>query len=66
MSPVIETALRFSIRFTNRQLRQRIASLSEHQVILDAILSRDETLAAAEARGLLERALDIMLSKRSK
>jgi DNA-binding FadR family transcriptional regulator len=66
MSPVIETALRFSIRFTNRQLRQRIASLSEHQVILDAILNRDEALAAAEARGLLERALDIMLSKQSK
>jgi len=65
MSPVIETALRFSIRFTNRQLRQRIASLKEHQVILDAILERDQARAAEETRGLLERALDIMLSKQS-
>ena len=63
MSPVVETALRFSIRFTNRQLRQRVASLEEHRVILDAILARDQARAVAESRGLLERALALMLAK---
>lgn len=63
MSPMIETALNFSIRFTNRQLRQRVASVSEHRAILDAILSRDADKAAAETRGLLERALDPMVTR---
>lgn len=60
MSPVIETALNFSIRFTNRQLHQRFASVSEHAAILDAILAHDAAKAAAETRGLLERALALM------
>ena len=63
MSPVIETALNFSIRFTNRQLRQRVASVAEHAVILDAILSRDADKAAKETRGLLERALALMVAR---
>jgi DNA-binding FadR family transcriptional regulator len=61
MSPVIETALNFSIRFTNRQLHQRFASVSEHAAILNAILARDQLTAAAETRGLLERALALMV-----
>jgi DNA-binding FadR family transcriptional regulator len=61
MSPVIETALNFSIRFTNRQLHQRFASVSEHAAILNAILARDQQTAAAETRGLLERALALMV-----
>jgi DNA-binding FadR family transcriptional regulator len=64
MSPVIETALRFSIRFTNRQLRQRFASVDEHRMILDAILARDQVKASEETRGLLDRALEIMLDQR--
>jgi DNA-binding FadR family transcriptional regulator len=64
MSPVIETALRFSIRFTNRQLRQRFASVDEHRMILDAILARDQVKASEETRGLLDRALEIMLAQR--
>lgn len=62
MSPMIETALHFSIRFTNRQLRQRFASVEEHEVIYRAIATRDETTAANETRGLLERALELMES----
>jgi DNA-binding FadR family transcriptional regulator len=62
MSPMIETALHFSIRFTNRQLRQRHASVEEHKVIYDAIASGNETVAAEETRGLLERALELMES----
>jgi len=45
MSPMIETALHFSIQFTNRQLRQNFASPAEHKVIYDAIASRDQQLA---------------------
>jgi len=62
MSPMIETALHFSIRFTNRQLRQSHASVEEHKVIYDAIANRNQALAAQETRGLLERALDLMES----
>jgi DNA-binding FadR family transcriptional regulator len=62
MSPMIETALHFSIRFTNRQLRQRHASVAEHEVIYDAIAAGNESLAADETRGLLLRALELMES----
>lgn len=64
MSPVIETALRFSIRFTNRQLRQRFASVEEHARIFRAIEARDQAVAIAETRGLLERALALMEAPR--
>ncbi len=60
MSPMIETALRFSIRFTNRQLRQRVASVEEHERIYRAIKARDVKTAIEESRGLLERALALM------
>ena len=61
MSPMIETALNFSIRFTNKRLHQRWADVSEHAAILNAILARDQQTAAAETRGLLERALALMV-----
>ena len=60
MSPMIETALHFSIQFTNRQLQQQFASPAEHQVICDAIASRDQESAAMETRNLLLRALQLM------
>jgi len=62
MSPMIETALYFSIQFTNRQLQQNFASVQEHKVVYDAIASRDPELAAAEMRDLLQRALELMES----
>lgn len=61
MSPMIETALHFSIRFTNKQLKQRFASVEEHEVIFDAIASRDQEKAANETRDLLLRALALMV-----
>lgn len=61
MSPMIETALHFSIRFTNKQLHQRSASVEEHKVIFDAIARGDEKTAARETRELLERALELMV-----
>jgi DNA-binding FadR family transcriptional regulator len=60
MSPMIETALNFSIRFTNKQLHRRVGDIGEHAAILNAILARDPERAAAEARNLLERALATM------
>jgi DNA-binding FadR family transcriptional regulator len=61
MSPMIETALHFSIRFTNRQLKQRFASVGEHEVIYNAIVARDQQKAATETRELLSRALALMV-----
>lgn len=61
MSPMIETALHFSIRFTNKQLEQRFASVEEHKVIYDAIARKDEKAAARKTRELLERALELMV-----
>jgi len=61
MSPMIETALQFSIRYTNRQLKQSFASVEEHEVIFNAIATRDQEKAATETRGLLLRALDLMV-----
>lgn len=60
MSPMIETALSFSIRFTNKQLRRNFASVEEHGRIFEAIRARDEEGAARETRELLQRALDLM------
>jgi DNA-binding FadR family transcriptional regulator len=60
MSPMIETALNFSIRFTNKKLNWRVGDIGEHAAILNAILARDPEQAAAETRGLLERALALM------
>lgn len=61
MSPMIETALNFSIRFTNKQLHRRVGDIGEHAAILNAILARDPEKAAAEARDLLQRALATMV-----
>jgi DNA-binding FadR family transcriptional regulator len=64
MSPMIETALHFSIRFTNDRLGQRFASVDEHARILEAIRMRDADLAELETRALLQRALHLMESYR--
>lgn len=60
MSPVIETALRFSIRYTNNRLKQRFASVEEHGAIFDAIKVGDSKGAAAATLVLLENALALM------
>lgn len=61
MSPMIETALHFSIRYTNKQLKQSFASVEEHEVIYTAIAARDQQTAATETRELLLRALELMV-----
>jgi len=62
MSPMIETALRISIRYTNRKLHQRVASYEEHDKLLAPILARDPDAAAAESRAVLTRNLGLMES----
>jgi DNA-binding FadR family transcriptional regulator len=60
MRPMIESALRISIRHTNRKLRQRVASYEEHVNLLQPILDRDPERAAAESRQVLQRNLQLM------
>jgi DNA-binding FadR family transcriptional regulator len=60
MSAMIESAMRISIRYTNRQLRQRVASYEEHDGLLQPILDRDPEGAASASRAVLERNLKLM------
>lgn len=60
MRPMIDTALRISIRYTNRKLRQRVASYEEHENLLAPILERNPESAAAVSRAVLERNLSLM------
>lgn len=60
MSPMIESALRFSIRYTNQQLQQRVASYKEHESLLQPILDRDPERASSVSRVVLLRNLSLM------
>jgi DNA-binding FadR family transcriptional regulator len=54
------TALRFSIRMTNRYKGVRLASVADHKKVADAILA-GKAIAAGEAmRRLIQEALEIM------
>lgn len=61
MSPMIETALRFSIRYTNQKLHTGAGCFATHESIATAILEGDEAAAAEHSRTLLKKALDIMV-----
>ena len=56
---IVETALRTSIRFTNRIEGHR-ASLAAHAVVHDAIRARDPGRAGAAMRGLIEDVLTVI------
>lgn len=62
MSPMVETALRFSIQLTNSELRLRAGSARDHGLIYQAICKRQEKKAAAATKALLDEALEAMLS----
>ena len=55
-----DTALRFSIRMTNRQKGVRLASVSDHKKVSDAILAGDAAAAESAMRDLLQEALDLI------
>jgi DNA-binding FadR family transcriptional regulator len=56
---VVGTALRTSIRFTNR-IRDRSASLGDHAAVRDAIAARDPDAACAAMRRLIGDVLDLI------
>jgi DNA-binding FadR family transcriptional regulator len=57
---LIETALRFSIRTTNRVKGVRLASVNDHKKVSDAILARDPVTAEKAMRELIEEALGLI------
>lgn len=59
LDPLINTALRISIRFTNR-VKGRAADISQHQEVLNAILGGDAERAAEVMRALITEVLDLI------
>lgn len=62
---VVATALRTSIRFTNR-VRDRSASLADHAAVRDAILAHDPDASRAAMRALIGDVLDLIDEYESK
>ena len=58
---MIETSLKFSIRLTNGLKGVRLASVLDHKLVADAILSGDAPEAEKKMRELIQSALDLML-----
>jgi DNA-binding FadR family transcriptional regulator len=56
---LVNTALRISIRFTNRS-KGRTASVPAHEEVLDAIVARDPERAAAAMRSIINEVLDLI------
>jgi DNA-binding FadR family transcriptional regulator len=54
------TALRFSIRATNRYRGVRLASVADHRRVADAIFARKARDASEAMRRLIQEALDII------
>jgi DNA-binding FadR family transcriptional regulator len=57
------TALRFSIRMTNRYKGVRLASVADHKRVSDAILAGKAQAAGEAMRRLIQEALDIMTKR---
>jgi DNA-binding FadR family transcriptional regulator len=61
MREMTETALRFSIRKTNSLRGVRLASVTAHKEVADAILAGQGEIAETRMRNLMQTALDLML-----
>lgn len=59
LDPLINTALRISIRFTNR-IKGRAAGFARHEEVLDAITAGDAERAALAMRSLIEDVLTLI------
>ncbi len=57
---LIDTALRFSIRMTNRQKGVRLASVADHKKVSDAILAGNVAKAEAAMEYLIHETLDLI------
>ena len=66
MAPMVDTALRMTIRITNRLRGVKFASIEEHAEILNAIRSGDAELSRVLSEALVQRALDLILEHGSK
>lgn len=60
LTEFVETALRISIRWTNRQKGVPQANVKDHLAVAEAILARDAALAQTRHRVLIQGALDLM------
>jgi DNA-binding FadR family transcriptional regulator len=63
LTGLIATALRFSIRTTNRYKGVRLASVADHKKVADAILAGKAALAEESMRKLIEEALDLISAR---
>jgi DNA-binding FadR family transcriptional regulator len=57
---LIRTALRFSIRLSNRRKGVRLASVADHKKIADAIIAGKSQAAANSMRVLIQEVLDLI------
>jgi DNA-binding FadR family transcriptional regulator len=62
---LIDTALRFSIRMTNRQKGVRLASVADHETVLDAIMAGKAEAAEAAMEFLIEETLVLIKKAQS-
>ncbi len=62
---MISTALRFSIRMTNRQKGVRLASVEDHEKVCNAIMAGDAAKAEARMESLIQEALDLIRKAQS-
>ena len=60
LSDLIATALRFSIRTTNRYKGVRLASVADHKKIADAVIAGKPAAAQEAMRRLIQEALDLI------
>lgn len=60
LDPLINTALRISIRFTNRIKGRPTADVAQHEEVLNAILAGDGKRAALAMRSLIAEVLDLI------
>jgi DNA-binding FadR family transcriptional regulator len=65
LRPLIETALKFSIRMTNDYKGVRLASVADHKKVADAIEARDPAAAEASMRAMMEETLELMRDAQS-
>jgi DNA-binding FadR family transcriptional regulator len=63
LTGLIATALRFSIRTTNRYKGVRLASVADHKKVADAIMAGKSGPAEEAMRRLIEEALDLIVTR---
>ena len=63
LSEFISTALRFSIRMTNRYKGVRLASVADHKKIADAIIAGKADHAGEAMRKLIQEAMDLICKR---